>query len=237
MVIQASQSSEYSQVHLTPKPDGSWRFCIDFRMLNAVSKRMGWPLPNIAQMLNRLGSKKPKIFGIVDLTSGYHQAPLAKESRRFTAFITHMGVYEWCRVAKGLKGAASYFQQEMAVTVLKGIIYQLCELYLDDILIHAQDEASFLDGLRILFGRLRKHKITLNPKKCRFGMTEVEYVGHTVNSEGISFSREKIEKVLNIPLPRCQKQLKSFLGITNYFRDHIREFFNLTLITFTNNTP
>ena len=94
-VILASQAEYYSQVHLTPKPNKAWRFCIDYRALNTASQGMGWPIPNIPEMLQRLGAKRPKYFAKIDLTNGYHQAPLSVDSRVHTAFTTHMGVYEW----------------------------------------------------------------------------------------------------------------------------------------------
>ena len=155
---------------------------------------MGWPIPNIQQMLRRLGSHKPTIFGKLDFTSGYHQAPLAKVSRIFTAFITHMGVYMWNRVPMGLKGAGAYFQGVLASTVLAGLIYITCELYIDDLIIHATNEKDFLSRLDAVLARLKKHKIRVHPDKCLLGLDEVEYVGHTINSKGLSFSREKIDK-------------------------------------------
>ena len=102
-VIRESQSTEHSQVLLTPKPNGKWRFCIDYRNLNNCSESLGWPIPNIAQMIRRIGMSRPKVFGVMDLTSGYHQAPLSESSRKYTAFTTFMGVYEWLRVPMGPK--------------------------------------------------------------------------------------------------------------------------------------
>ena len=128
-VIGPSSATQVSQVLLVPKPDDKWRFCVDFRLLNSCSSMSSWPLPNIEQTLNRIGHSKPCYFGILDLTSGYHQAPLAPQSQKFTAFICFMGVYEWLRVAMGLKGAPSYFQQQLASIVLVGLLYITCELY------------------------------------------------------------------------------------------------------------
>jgi hypothetical protein len=132
-VITESQAPYYSQVHLTPKPTpGEWRFCIDYRRLNAASKSLGWPIPNIADMLRRLGSRKSKFFCKLDLTAGYHQAPLHERSRKYTAFRTAHGLYEWNRVPMGLKGAPSYFQHVMQSEVLHGLQYDICEIYIDD---------------------------------------------------------------------------------------------------------
>ncbi len=122
----------------------------------------------------------------MDLTSGYYQAPLSKASQAASAFLTDIGTFEWLRVPMGLKGAPSYFQQEMARTVLCGLLYKVLELYLDDIIVFGTTEDEYIDNLRQVFDRLAKHGVTLNPKKCSFGMEEVEYVGHTINSEGVN---------------------------------------------------
>lgn len=221
-VIKPIDASEYSNIHLVPKPDHAWRFCLDFVQLNNCTEGTdGWPIPNIAAMLNRIGSRKSTIFGVMDMTSGYHQAPISPASQIFTAFICFMGVFCWLRVPMGLKNAASYFQHVMATVVLAGIIYRACELYIDDIFVFGKNDDEFLSNLEAVFTRLRKHKVTLNPKKCRFGLASVEYVGHVVTADGISFSEEKREKVLDFPLPRTQKELQAFLGLINYFREHV----------------
>jgi hypothetical protein len=126
----------------------------------------------------------------------------------------------------GLKGAASYFQRMMASKVLAGLLYIFVELYLDDVLVYATNNKEFLERLRIVFEHFRQFNITLNPKKCYFGLTEVEFVGHVLKSDGVCFSTEKRFKVLNFPLPVKQKQLKSFLGLVNYFRDHVKDLAN-----------
>ena len=121
----------------------------------------------------------------------------------------------------GLKNAASYFQRVMATVVLIGLIYLICELYIDDILVFGKDDEDFIHNLEEVFKRLRQYNVTLNPKKCRFGMDKVEYVGHVISFEGITFSDEKRVKVLDFPLPSTQKDLQAFLGLVNYFRDHV----------------
>ena len=131
---------------------------------------MGWPIPNIRHMLQRIGNKRPKFFGKLDFTSGYHQAPLAKSSRIYTAFITHMGLYEWNRVPMGLKGAAAWFQGILASIVLIGLMYFICELYIDDLLVFAEIEAEFCERPDIVLTRIAKQNITVNPDKCITGI-------------------------------------------------------------------
>jgi hypothetical protein len=126
----------------------------------------------------------------------------------------------------GLKGAASYFQRMMASRLLAGLLYIFVELYLDDVLVYATNDEEFLERLRIVFERFRQFNITLNPKKCYFGLAEVEFVGHVLKSNGVCFSTEKRSKVLDFPLPVKQKQLKSFLRMVNYFRDHVKDLSN-----------
>ena len=134
-LIRPSQGVEKSQVVLAKKPDGTWRFCINYRELNTHTESMGWPIPNIPQMLQRIGLRKPKFFAVMDLTMGLFQAPLAEESRKYTTFTTWMGTYEWLRVAMGLKGAPSWFQQQLETKVLGSLIHTICELYMDDLII------------------------------------------------------------------------------------------------------
>lgn len=201
-----------------------WRFCVDYVRLNDATESLEtFPIPNMQHMIRRVGDKKPKFFAVMDLTSGYHQAPLSANSRRFTAFICFLGIMEWLRVPMGLKGAPSYFQRVIATVVLAGLMYIICELYIDDILVFGNSESDLVANLRKVFERFRKHKLTLNPKKCKYGISKVEYVGHIIDENGVSFSEDKREKVLSFPLPSHMKQLKKFLGLANYFRDHVRD--------------
>jgi hypothetical protein len=222
-IIKPSQAAYYSQVHLAPKPNGKWRFCLDYIRMNDCCTPMGWPIPNVYQMLQRLGRARAKYFAVIDLTSGYWQAPLSKKSQVASAFITFMGLFEWLRLPMGLKGAGSHFQQQMSSRVLKGLIYHICELYLDDIIVYGRTEEEFLKNLRQVFERLRKHRILLSPEKCRIGLSKVEYVGHMIDETGLSFSENKLREVLDFPLPTTHKGMKSFLGLANYFRDHVKD--------------
>ena len=102
-IVKKSQSPHYSQILMVPKPDGTFRMCVDYRALNDCTADASWPIPNIAEMLRRIGSQKQKIFGIMDLTQGYHQAPLTFATRAYTAFITFSGVYQFTRLPFGPK--------------------------------------------------------------------------------------------------------------------------------------
>ena len=224
-VIQDSQEANVSHVHLCKKPHSEeLRFTIDYRNVNETLDPMGWPLPNITAMLQRLGAKKPKYFAVLDLTKGYYQAPLSVNSRKFTAFVTPNGTYEWTRVPMGLKNAAAYFQRAIQFEVLRELVGTACEIYIDDIIIFGSTEEEYLRNLAKVLDRLKEHALLVHPGKCRFNLTSVEYVGHVISGEGLHFSREKLQKVADFPKPRTQKELKGFLGLANYFRDHVEHF-------------
>ena len=216
-------AGHYSHAFLVPKPNGKWRLVLDFKNLNkATTNTYKWPLPNIRDMLHRVGESKPCYFAIFDLTSGYYQAPITANARKYTAFITKHGIYQWNRLPMGLTGACSYFQHSLAMEVLQGLIHLGVELYLDDCLVHAQTFDEFIDRLRSVFRRFREKGITLNPAKCRIGLKSVEFVGHTIDKDGLHFTRSKLDSVLQFPRPTTKRQVKSFLGLANYFRDHIK---------------
>jgi hypothetical protein len=204
-VIENSSASEYSQIHLVPKPTpGDWRFCLDFTRLNAVTTNLvKWPLPNILSTLRRIGSRKSKFFGTLDMTAGYHQIPLAETSKPYTSFTSHVGIYQWKRVPMGLKNAASYFQQVMATEVFHGLVNTILELYIDDCFVFGRDEQEFLTNLEAVFERCAKYNIYLNPKKCVLGAQSIDYVGHQISQNGISFSDEKRQRVWNF---RCRQR-------------------------------
>ena len=181
-VIAPSDAPAWSQVLLTPKPNGSWRFCLDYRMLNKYTRRNGWPIPNILDVLAKIGSCNPKFFAKMDCTAGYHQVAMAEACQKYTTFTTKFGNYKWLRTPMGPSNAPSMYQKAMMTEIFPQQIHQILEVYLDDIITWAQTIDELVSNLRIIFGRLRSMNITLNPEKCVFGLTEVEYVGHLIMS-------------------------------------------------------
>jgi hypothetical protein len=228
-VIRTSTAEVVSQVLLVVKKGTTkLRFCIDYRALNdATLGPEAWPIPNIQDLLRRLGDKRPKFFGVMDLTSGYHQAPLSESAKRWTAFVTAFGLFEWNRVPMGLMGAPSYFSRVMMTNVLGDLLMKAVEVYLDDFIVFGSTFEEFYENLQRVFQRFREAGVTLNPAKCRFGMSKVEYVGHTIDEEGLHFSRAKIDSVLDFPKPTTKGAMKTFLGMVTHMHSHIR---NLSIV-------
>jgi hypothetical protein len=128
-VIQPSKAAHWSHVHLVRKPgNGGWRFTVDYRSLNKVISNEGWQIPNMKEMLTRIGAKHPKIFGVADLTQGFFQMPLHDACRAPTACICFRGVFEWTRVPMGLLPSANFFQKSMSYYVLRDVLYHICEV-------------------------------------------------------------------------------------------------------------
>jgi cleavage and polyadenylation specificity factor subunit 1 len=110
----------------------------------------------------------------------------------------------------------------MQTIVLIGLVFVICEVYLDDILVYGNNEENYLQNMRSVFERFRLHKITLNPDKCLFGVSSLEFLDHKIDQDGISFTQTKLDNVENFIKTVNIKQLLSFIGLVNYFRDHVR---------------
>ena len=220
-IIEKSTASYYSQVMLTPKKDGKWRFCADYRNMNDCTRSASWPIPHGYQSIARIGSHKPIVYAIMDLTSGYHQAPLTLAARLFTAFITFTGVYQFTRLPFGPKRAPSYFQEMMATVVLAGLLYFICEMYIDDCIVFANSDEQLLERLETIFIRFKEKNVYLKASKCKFGLATVEYIGRQISKDGVTMSDSKINSVLDFPKPKVNTHLRSFLGLANYFRDFV----------------
>ena len=179
--IITKSSSPYQDL-LVLKPDKN-------SALNDCTPDSNWPIPNITEILRRIGQVKPKLFGIMDLTQGYHQAPLEHNTKAFTAFITFSGENEL------------HIQRIMATIVLVGLIYMMCEMYIDDCIVFADANHEFVPRLDSALGRFRKHNLFLKASKCAFGFKEREFVGKVVSEAGLKVSQQRIQAVLNFPLP------------------------------------
>jgi len=129
------------------------------------------------EMLKRIGSLKPKVFGVADLTQGFYQMPLDERCWPSTAFKSFRGMYEWKRVPMGLLPSANFFQKSMSVHILSGPLYRTCEVYIDDLLLLGQDDEDFLQNARDIFQICREKGVILSAKKLVIGMERVTFVG------------------------------------------------------------
>ncbi len=176
-VIIPSKSPWASPVTLVLKKDGSIRFCVEYRRLNALTKRDSFPLPRIDDTLDFLTGCS--WFSTLDLKSGYWQVEVDPKDREKTAFILPNGLDQFETMPFGLCNAAATFQRLMQ-TALQGLYPKQCLIYLDDVILFGRTAEEHNDNLRTILGRLQEAGITLNPKKCCFLRRSVAYLGYTI---------------------------------------------------------
>ena len=225
-IIEPSTSPYNSPVWIVPKkPDSSgnkrWRMVIDYRNLNEKTIGDAYPLPNITDILDQLGSAK--YFSVLDLASGFHQIPMDPNDAPKTAFSTPYGHYQFKRMPFGLKNAPATFQRLMD-NVLSGLQGIELFVYMDDIVIYARSLQEHTVKFGRLMKRLREANLKLQPDKCEFLRTEVAYLGHIISADGVKPDPGKIESIINFPQPRCPKNIKQFLGLVGYYRRFIPQF-------------
>ena len=220
-IITPSTSPWAAPALLVPKNDGSFRFVVDYRALNAVTKFDSYPMPRIHDILDQLKNKR--YFTCLDLASGYHNVCVDPESREKTAFVVEHGLYEYKRLPFGLVSAPASFSRLMD-HILRDHLGIFILVYLDDILIYSDNAEDHLKHLRIIFNILRKAKLKLKGKKCQFFLKEVTFLGHVITQEGIKPDPGKIEKIMNFKTPTTVKQTQSFLGLASYYRRFVENF-------------
>ncbi len=169
-------------------------------------------------MLRRIGTHKPKYFAVFDLTSGYHQAPLSMSAIGYTAFICFCGLYEYLRVPFGLKGAPSYFQRVIASVVLAGLIYVICEVYIDDIIIFSENEEEHAKHVAQVFDLLKEAGLKMKGDKCHFGVDEMNVLGFNFRPDGIRPQEEKIKAVVDAKVAKTKHGIMKFLGLVRYYQ-------------------
>lgn len=224
-LIYGSHSPWASPVVLAKKKDGTWRFCVDYRRLNAVTKREAYPIPRIDDTLHSLSGNI--FFSALDCASGYWQIEINKKDREKTAFITKHGLFEFRVMPFGLTNAPATWQRTMDL-VLAGLKWQICLVYLDDIIVFSKTVDEHMTNLQLVFDALMKHNISLRLDKCHFFQSKVKYLGYNVSKEGIAIDVDKIKSILDYKPPHDLHSVRRFLGLCNVYRKFIPQYAMLT---------
>ena len=195
------------------KPDRSIRICGDFKItVNSALHVDQYPLPVPEELFATLAGGKQ--FTKLDLSNAYQQLLLDNDSRKMCTINTHKGLYQYTRLPFGIASAPAIFQKLMD-SVLQGMSRTVC--YIDDILITGDSEDEHLKNLERVLGRLKTHGITVRKSKCVFMANSVEFLGHRIDAEGLHPLESKIEAMVKVPPPKNVAELKSFLGMVNYY--------------------
>ena len=220
-LIEPSSGAWSAPVVLVRKKDNSWRFCIDYRRLNAVTQQDAYPIPRIDESLDALAGSRH--FSTLDLTSGYWQVPLDPDAQEKAAFATRSGLWKWKVLPFGLTSAPATFQRLME-KVLHGLHWKTLLLYLDDIIIIAPDFQTHLERLEDVLKRLQGAGLKLKPEKCELLQEKVKYLGHVVSKEGVATDPDKVADIKKWHPPRTLKELQAFLGTAGYYRQYLKDY-------------
>ena len=222
-IIEESNSVWHSPVVMVKKPNNEWRFCVDYRKLNAVTELMSFPIPHMSDVFDTLAQSKAEVFSTLDLRSGFWQVPLDKATKHKSAFITHQGIFEFNRLSFGMVNAPMTFQSLMT-KVLKNLNFKIALVYIDDLLIFSKDFDQHLHHLNLVFDNLRSANLTLHPAKCKFATKQVKYLGHIVSKDGLRVNPENTDKIRNCKSPTNVKQVRSALGMMGYYRKFVKDY-------------
>ena len=220
-VIEPSDSPWSSPVVLVRKKNGSIRFCVDYRQVNALTKKDSYPLPNIQDTYDGLAGSV--FFCSLDLAAGYWQVEVEKADRPKAAFATRDGLFQFKTMPFGLCNAPATFERLME-RILQGHLWKRCMVYIDDVIVFGKSFDETRDHLRIVLSLIRDAGLKLKPEKCHLFQKELLYLGFVIDGEGIKPDPKKVSAVRNWPVPCGISDVRSFLGFANYHRRFIKRF-------------
>ncbi|KAG5883240.1 hypothetical protein JTB14_026461 [Gonioctena quinquepunctata] len=226
-VIERSSSPWSSPILLVKKKDNTFRFCFDFRKLNAVTERDSYPLPYISSILDKL--KNAHYLSTLDIKSAYWQVPVAESSRPFTAFtVPGRGLFQFCRLSFGLHNSPATWQR-LIDHVLGLELEPNVFTYLDDIVVIAESFEEHMKILDEVFKLFRNANLTVSSDKCQFFRpeSELKYLGHVEDRNGLHVDSDKVKAMLNIPSPKNVKEVRSINGTFAWYRRFIPDFVTL----------
>jgi len=211
--------SEYAcRITLPVKKDGSMRFCGNYRPLNLQTRRDSFPMPLVEDVIAQLG--RSTWFIALDLQLGFWQIRMAPEDMKKTVLVTKTGLYEWTVMPFGLKNATSTFTMTMSL-VFKELGNKFLKVFVDDLNVHSESWEDHLRHLEAVLSKLREVNLKLNPGKCCFAARSITFLGHVVSHEGTRPDPSKIIVVVHFPVPKTVTNVRSFLGLTEYYRNYV----------------
>ncbi|XP_055345010.1 uncharacterized protein LOC129592891 [Paramacrobiotus metropolitanus] len=222
-VIEPSDAEWSFPVVLAVKKNGDGtmgtRFCVNYIMLNKLTRKNNYPLPNPNELLDACAGNK--YYGKMDLQSGFWQIPMDPASINKTTFVTQDGMYRFKRMPFGVCNGPATFQLYMDKVLSKAKRKGCVFGYIDDVIFAGKTWEIFMQNLRNVLMSLVEAGFTIKPTKCEFGMRQMGFLGHILSEVGIRMDPEKVTAVSEFKRPQTERQLRSFLGLANYYRKFI----------------
>jgi uncharacterized protein YehS (DUF1456 family) len=200
------------------KKNGQIRVCVDFKDLNRACPKDDFPLPNTKLMVDSTIGHEAMSF--MDGSSGYNQIQMAPEDEELTAFRTLKGIYCYKMMPFGLKNAGATSQRAMQI-FFNDILHKIFQCYVDDLVVKTRKREEHIRDLRIVFDRLRKYQLKMNPLKCAFGVKSGKFLGFIIQHRGIEVDQSKIDAIQRMPEPKNLRELRSLQGHFAYIRRFI----------------
>lgn len=219
--IEASSAPFAAPVLFVPKPNGTLRFCVDYRKLNAITKKDRYPPPLIDETLQRLAGCT--IFTKLDIRQAFHRIQIDEGSRDLTTFRTRYGTYRYNVIPFGLSNGPAVFQRFINNN-LWDFLDKDVSAYADDILIYGKDRKSHIKRVREVLDRLGEMGLQADIDKSEFMIDCTKYLGFIISKDGISIDPDKVQAVASWEYPTTLKGLQAFLGFCNFYRKFIRDY-------------
>jgi len=223
--IRHSLSKLSSPCFFVPKKDGSKRLVIDFKLVNAITVKVRYPLPLIDSILQQLS--KASVFTSLDLRGAYNLVRVKPGDEWKTAFRTQFGLFESLVMPFGLVNAPAVFQKMMN-EILGPFIGVFVLVYFDDILIFSENIEEHTQHVRTVLSKLKEYKLYCKKSKCHFAVDSLVYLGYVVSKKGISMDMSKIKALKEFSPPKSVKEIQQFLGFANYYRNFIPGYADIT---------
>lgn len=224
-IIEPSNSPWSSPILLVKKPSGDYRFVVDYRRVNALTKKDAYPLPYVSAILDRL--KESRYLSSLDIKNAFWQIPVEKSSREKTAFtVPGRGLFQFRRMPYGLHNSPATWQR-LIDRVLGPGLEPYVFVYMDDIVVATPTFQKHLEVLAEIFRRLREASLHLNLDKCQFVRSELRYLGYVVDDSGLHVDPEKVQSIVNFPRPQKVREVRRFLGMASWYRRFVQNFSTL----------
>jgi hypothetical protein len=219
--IKPSDSSYSSPVLFVKKKDGSLRFCIDYRQLNALTKKDRYPLPLITETLDRLANSS--VFTKLDVRHAFNRIRMEPESTAWAAFRTRYGSFEPVVLPFGLCNGPATFQRYIN-TVLMDCLDDFCSAYVDDVLIFSKNKKEHRQHVKSVLRKLQEAGLQVDIRKCEFEVTKTTFLGFVISDHGVQVDPTKTAIIRNWKKPSTKKEVQSFLGFCNFYRRFIQAY-------------